>query len=164
MMDLDVISSLVASMSAMKYFPSDPAARLAIVETITDIARDEDEVRWLVKRMRTLYPEWPGEREMRACFCSRFPPRDGINAHSAVFHDQDGIPSEVSERNLIGGRAMLALPAGKLVSSDPELERVVKDLVRANHFSYGERMYGPATSAEIARAPYWLRKLEGYEP
>ena len=67
-MNFNSISSMVAQMGTMKYFPSDPAVRLALVELMGDLTDDEEKVRWLIKRARTIFPEWPGEREIRALF------------------------------------------------------------------------------------------------
>ncbi len=92
MMNLETINNEVAKFGTMKYFPGDAAVRLALVEFMLDIAETEDQVRWLVKRVRTLYAEWPGEHELRAAFCSRYRPKDGINACSSVY--LDGLPSE----------------------------------------------------------------------
>jgi hypothetical protein len=119
-MDFDTINALVGSMGTMKFFPSDPAARLALTELMTEMASTEEQVRWLAKRMRSLYNEWPGEREMRACFCSRFRPADGINAYSSVY--SDGIPSE--RQNADPQR----LPAGKS-TPNPEIETGIRLLV-----------------------------------
>lgn len=123
-MNFDTINLLVASMGSIPFFPGDPAARAAIVETIADMAETEDQVRWLTKRMRQLYSTWPGEVELRACFCSRFRPRDGIEAHSAVF--PDGIPSERTAPPLA-----LPGPRGDVISEDRQIEAAVGDLARA---------------------------------
>jgi hypothetical protein len=92
MMDFETVTAEVSKLGTMRYFPSDPSVKLALVEFMGDIAETEDQVRWLVKRVRTLYAEWPGEHELRAAFCSRFRPKDGINACSSVY--VDGIPTE----------------------------------------------------------------------
>jgi hypothetical protein len=118
-LDFRTVNALVASMGTMKFFPADPDVRLALVEVMGEIAETEEQVRWLVKRMRDMYAEWPGEREMRACFCSRFHPKDGRNVGSTVY--PDGLPSEFPQKHLL----MLLLPAGAVVSADPELDRAV---------------------------------------
>ncbi len=77
-MDFDVVSGLVASLGAMKFFPADPPVRLALVQTMGEMTDDVEAVRWLVKKLRTELAEWPGEHEMRKIFCTRFRPLDGI--------------------------------------------------------------------------------------
>ena len=122
-MKLESIMDLVATMGGMKFFPTEPAVRLALCETIGDMTSSEERVRWLVKRMRTLYAEWPGEREMRACFCSRFRPLDGINLYSSVF--LDGIPSENPPEQTFDLLASGAVPI------DRQLGSMVKRLAEA---------------------------------
>lgn len=92
-LDLETVSRLVGSLALMKFFPAgDDCARAALIEMLGEMCETEDQVRWLVKRVRSLYSEWPGDCELRACYCSRFTPLDGIRVNSAVF--LDGIPSE----------------------------------------------------------------------
>lgn len=38
---------------------------------------------WLRVRVKQAYTEWPSMGEVRAIFCTRFPPADGINAELA---------------------------------------------------------------------------------
>jgi hypothetical protein len=87
MMDFDTVNNLVGSMGTIKFFPSDSAARLGLVETMSDLTEDEDQARWLVKKMRTEYREWPGEHEMRRVFCENFRPRDGIVVQGGAERD-----------------------------------------------------------------------------
>lgn len=77
-MNGDLIFNLVGSLGTMKYFPSDPIVKVALAQLMSDLTDDENAVRWLVKKLRTEYAEWPGEREVRAVFCERFRPKDGI--------------------------------------------------------------------------------------
>lgn len=124
-LNFDTISSLVSSLGVMRFFPSDPEVRLALVGVMGEIAEDEEQVRWLVKRMRIMYAEWPGEHEMRACFCSRFRPKDGYNVASTVY--LDGLPSEFPDKQF----KLLPLPKGALISTDPDIERSVLALAQA---------------------------------
>ena len=140
MMNFDTINGLVASMGGMKFFPSDPAARAAIVETVGDMAENEEQVRWLTKRMRSMYAEWPGEIELRACFCSRFRPRDGINRCSSVF--PDGISSERTAVPLA-----LPGPRGDVILADRQIGAAVSDLARA------KRLPAPAEAMPIKLPP-----------
>jgi len=160
MMHPDVVNELVGSLALMRFFPSDLYARAALVETLGEMCETEDQVRWLVKRVRALYGEWPGEREMRACYCARFKPKDGIDVGSSVF--LDGIPSENPERNReIEGPVLKQLPGGHVASEDPALDVAVALLVNVN--SVARSFTGPATAEEIAAAPEWLKRLEGYD-
>jgi hypothetical protein len=91
-MNVAEVTDIMSELTLLKYFPGDPGARIALVGMVCRMASDETQVRWLVDRMFRLYNEWPGHMELRACFCSKFRPRDGVNAHSEIY--RDGIPSE----------------------------------------------------------------------
>lgn len=90
-MNFERVAELAAELTMLRYFPPDESARLAIVRMIGEMAENEDQVRWLVRRTLDLWNEWPGPLELRAVFCSRFKPKDGKNAYSERF--VNGIPS-----------------------------------------------------------------------
>ena len=92
MLDVRKISKMLGGLALLKYFPSDPEARGELAVMVCEMMTSEEQVDWLVRRMRTLYNEWPGPKEMRAVVCSKFKPADGIDCYSEVY--MDGIPSE----------------------------------------------------------------------
>ncbi len=154
----------------MKFFPSDPYARAALVEMLGEMCESEDQVRWLVKEVRTKYPEWPGVYELRRLFCARFRPQDGI----VVADSSGGVegtytftlgPSQAwpPESKQIGGPQLKALPAGHVASASKALDAGVTLLVDVNGLRRSDAFSAPATAEEIAAAPAWLRRLEGYE-
>jgi hypothetical protein len=128
---------------------------------MVEMCNNEQEVRWLIDRMTSgIYAEWPGPQEMRAVLCQRYKPRDGITAYSSVY--PDGLPPlPDSAMLMIAMPDLKALPPGHTVSVDVKIESAVHIAARTNEVLRG--MGGPATPAEIAAAPHWLRKLEGLE-
>ena len=86
------IMEILTELSVLRYFPaSNESALIALSRLVGQMCHTEEEVRWLVDRMTSgIYADWPGPQEMRACFCSRFKPKDGLNAYSTVY--PDGIP------------------------------------------------------------------------
>ena len=156
------IVELLGRLALLKYFPAgNDAVMEALLILVGDMCRTEAEVEWLVKRMTSgIYAEWPGPQEMRACLCSRYRPKDGINAYSTVY--PDGLPPSKESRLAIGSAPMKALPEGHTMSADAGAEAAVHVLAKTNGLT--NPMGGPATLEEIKSAPYWLRKLEGYEP
>ena len=84
-MEFANIAEIVAKLCLLKFFPNESPARIALMEMIGDMASNEDQVRWLVKSALAIYDEWPGPRELRALFCSRWTPRDGIKAYSQIY-------------------------------------------------------------------------------
>ena len=114
--------------TTLKFFP---AKATAIGRILTEMASSDAEILWLARRLPQLYNEWPGALEMRAVFCSRFRPRDGVEAYSTDqrFADE-GIPSEKAAMALPAS-PMLALPAGRAVSVAETVDVAVCDLARA---------------------------------
>lgn len=114
----------------LRFFPSDPDARIGIAEAIAEMTQDEEHVRWLVRRVSQLHAEWPGILEVRAVFCSKFKPDDGIDVGSAMPQFRDGIPSErTSEPVALPSGNLKRLEAGE-VSAAPSLRETVADLKR----------------------------------
>ena len=135
-MDFETVKSLVASMGTMKFFPSEPDVRLALVETMGELAESEDQVRWLVRKMRAGYAEWPGEMEMRICFTLQFRPKNGI-AYSRCTCGCGAIepfnlaPGQEWPSQLTAPEPRALLSVGAVVSADPDLERSVLALAAA---------------------------------
>ena len=161
-MNVKQIARTLAKLTALKFFPAEPGARRGILEIVCAMASIESQAEWLVNRMLSAYNEWPGPQEMRACFCCRFRPADGVNAYSEKFGGDlaPWPPDPTVPRQQIGGVPVLALPPGT-ASADSGLAQCVQELgevVRRRGV-----LGGPATATEIAAAPKWLRELEGYE-
>lgn len=130
MVNVKNATEIVSELCLMKFFPAERGARTALVRMICEMAESEEQIRWLVTRALTLYDAWPGPKEMRALFCSKFKPLDGINAYSEVFADRDGIPSEkLQEHHQIEGskRKEIAGP----VTTDPEFGAAIQKLAAA---------------------------------
>lgn len=128
--------------AGLKFFPADEGVREVIAEELGAICSNDSELDWLARRMVNLYRDgWPGTEEMRACFCSRYKPRDKREVFTAVF--PGGIPSETgyldevekgaiasAERQQLGeeqkklvSAAMKQLPAPKVSDAEIQAER-----------------------------------------
>ncbi len=96
MLTQETINETVARISLMPFFPSsDPGARAIVAKEIVNMASSDEQVIWLGYRMQQLYPkQWPGIVELRACFCKRFKPADGVEVNSATYFQEDGFPTE----------------------------------------------------------------------
>lgn len=125
MVNVAKVSKMVDELALMRFFPSDESARVALVRMVCEMVRTDEEARWLVSRALQLYSEWPGVHELRACFCNRFNPRDGINAYSTVY--PDGLPPS-PDAKLIEAPQRIALPPGHVATVDKQLDEDVKKL------------------------------------
>lgn len=124
----EAMTKAIDEMAAtLKYFPANatPIARI-----LSEMAATDAQVLWLARRLPQLHNEWPGALEMRAVFCSRFRPRDGVEAYSTDQRFADGIPSEKAAAALPAA-PMKALPAGRAVSVAETVDVAVCDLARA---------------------------------
>jgi len=109
------VLEMLAELAMLRFFPArNSAVLIGLARLVNQMCADESQVRWLVDRMTSgIYAEWPGPQEMRACFCSRFKPKDGLNAYSTVY--PDGIPLRES-------RARIDPPPVRVFLTAPEGE------------------------------------------
>ena len=163
-MNVRQVARTLAKLTALRFFPVEPGARRAVLEIVCHMATDETQVEWLVNRMLSIYDSWPGPREMRACFGRRFRPADEIEVSSSIFgEDLTPWPPDATARpsHQIAAAPIAALPPGNIASADAQMEQGIR--VQADNPKRRSILGGPATATEIARAPAWLRHLEGYD-
>ena len=151
-MNFDNVMRLIGRWAGtMRFFPSEPEARFGIAEALSKMAGNEAELRWLISRLPELYTDWPGLLEVRAVYCTRFKPRDGVEAAlgtgSPAFaalcpEDTDVKALEAAPRSRqITGEVLL-------VSADPELQALIAKVATRYDPLRGVK---PATEDEIAR-------------
>lgn len=115
----------------LKFFPGDAEARIGIAESLIEMASSEEQVRWLVKRLPKLFTEWPAMHEVRAVFCSKFKPADGVEVYSEVY--LEGIPAEKEQRQYISAATPLQIEGScDPVSEDPEMLALVQKVKEAH--------------------------------
>lgn len=76
------IEQAISDMSIVKYFPNDADQRAAVGRLMSRFVSfgRVDQLRWLVETMLDRVGEWAGPVELRAVFCTRYQPADGIEA------------------------------------------------------------------------------------
>ena len=124
------LGEIASDLIQLKYYPSEDAGRLSIIKEIGRMVSHIDQARWLVRRMLSLYNEWPGPMEMRGCFCSRFRPADGIERYSTVYAGENGdfFPPEPGKSKSLPSPQALRLPAGSPETVDPEMAEKFRKL------------------------------------
>lgn len=117
----------------LEHFPLSEMGQAAVAAELRALCTDEDGLLWLTKQLPRLYSRWPGAREVRILYCSRFRPHSGQDMASAVSESYpDGFPPESpAEAKQLEAAPMLALPPGHVVSASPTLDRAVQELAEA---------------------------------
>jgi hypothetical protein len=91
------IIQAVAKLGALTYFPSEPGARQALMELLGRMVSTPEQLDWLVRTLVDRVGTYPGPAEIRAVFCTRFRPKDGVEVWSAL----PGFTAADSERKYI---------------------------------------------------------------
>lgn len=143
-MNPDEVNEIVSELALLAYYPRDPVLHAAIVRMVGAMATNIEQVRWLVRTMTSgSYQKWEGPAELRAVFCMKFKPRDGIESISAIY------PEGMSREQLNPGLQIEAAAPLQItgevgpVSADPEMGATVLTLAEAR------RMPGAALNVSV---------------
>jgi hypothetical protein len=110
-------AAAVSNLALMAFFPGDPDTRVALMNVLMSLVDTKEHLDWLIERALKLYARWPGVAELRALYCSRYPPKDGAEAYSEIY--ESGFPHE-------SPAATYVTPAGAPVSNDATIDAVVR--------------------------------------
>jgi hypothetical protein len=119
----DQITSAVAALGAMSFFPSDAPARKAIMQLIARMVGTKEQLDWLVLTMIDKVGEWKNPKELRGVYCSRFRPADGVEADCAA--TIEFTPHELAEPSLAWHED------NKLLRESPSPDTEVRALVQS---------------------------------
>jgi hypothetical protein len=73
----------MSRLALLKFFPSEPEALAALAEIICKMTADERKAEWLIERALQVFDEWPGPKKLRALYCRRWKPADGVEAYTS---------------------------------------------------------------------------------
>ena len=96
----------------MPMVPAGEFAHVELARELLDMVCDSEDLEWLVREAPRRYATWPGMREIRALYCAKFSPRDGVVVASTVY-ENGIIPGIVDPPHLIADS-----PRGGLISAD----------------------------------------------
>lgn len=80
------IKQAVSKLSVLKFFPSEPEARLAIMELLERMVNTSAELDWLTITLVDQVGTYDGSDQIRAVYCEKFKPKDGILAYLKPGH------------------------------------------------------------------------------
>jgi hypothetical protein len=87
------IAAAVGSLGGVvKFFPTSDSDRKEIMKFVERLVGTKKQLDWLIETVINNCDEWPGAKELRGIFCTRFKPADGIEGDSAIsgFTPDDG--------------------------------------------------------------------------
>ena len=131
MIDVNRATKTLGGLALLKFFPTDDFARAELVSMVCEMASTNEQIEWLVKRARNVWSQWEGPSELRALFCSKYKPADGVECFSALPQFADGIPSERESAPQLPVSARREIASGEPVTASPSIAAVVGDLCAA---------------------------------
>lgn len=142
----ETAAAAVSRLGLMAFFPGDPDIRAALVSVFMEMVDTDEQAAWLAARALQLYSRWPGVAEIRALYCSRWKPKDGVETYSETY--VEGFPSERKEEPQIDA------PRGAPVTRTADLDVEVKKAAAVKQMPTPK----PITHADIERAAAAHRK------
>ena len=102
-LSLEVAVTLVSALRMLPFFPQSEMGETLLAEELLRMCEREEQADWLIRRVFQLWKKWEGPQELRAVYCSKFRPRDGIEVGSQLY--PEGVPSQnaAREREITGG-------------------------------------------------------------
>ena len=147
---IETASSGVAILAALKFFPADDGARIAIGDELRSMCNTGDEMVWVCARALRLFSEWPGVQAIRAVYCSKFFPLDR-DTRAECPEYPDGVPAEV-----VAPAPLLLPPAGakamRRLTAGNDLGSLVRSMPVKNQSVPVSPTHMPITQREIEQA------------
>ncbi len=122
----DQISKAVEFMGSIKFFPKESGAQEGIMRSLSDFVCDQKQLEWLTKTAVNFMPEWGGVTQLRALYCTRWKPLDGLEGG---FCTVPGYTPNDNEGRAIEAPSQMALPAGtpsETTLDDAEKRRITE--------------------------------------
>jgi hypothetical protein len=133
----------VANLSLMKFQSGDEDTRAALSQALEQICSTDEQVDKLTEHMPRVFPEWPGVYELRACACSMFKPKDGVNADSARYPEGIPTPRELKHPELLAippAARRLDLPIQEQIKAARQLAAGNQRSIEAGTFTVDESL------------------------
>lgn len=136
---MDDVQDAIATMSLLKFFPSGDVAVRVLIDLLIRLCSTREQLNWLVETLINRIGEWPGPAQLRALFCTRFPPADGIEGppcELSGFTPADGeqryVELEAKRGVLLDSQKQRLLPGEvETVSGDDKMQSLIGDLAAA---------------------------------
>jgi len=86
----------LSELTQLNFFPADEDGRTAVFLLVNQLVSSVDQVEWLVRRLLALFDKWPGPATVRAVFCTRYRPADGVEGSKWLPAFRGPVPLEAA--------------------------------------------------------------------
>ena len=96
---MNAIIKAVADISTIPFAPTGEIERYSLMDLLGRLCDDDPaHIAWLGEKMAGSYAKWPGQVSIRAVWCTRFPPADGVEGSLGA---DDPVGREIAARTEI---------------------------------------------------------------
>lgn len=151
----------VSELGAIPYFPREAGAHTAIIRALCAFVASPDRLRWLVDTAVNRMAEWKGVAELRALYCTRWRPIDGIAGTVCTIpgYTPGDCEAEFQQRHVTGAQQKF-LPAPDDSEITPEERAQIDALDRKVKLGAAEERARKATGLTVKLpAPKYLENL-----
>lgn len=123
-MKLEIVETVARWKALLRFFPADEASAEIVMEFLADLVSTPEELRWLSDTLVNQVGDWPGAKEVRGLYCSRFSPRDGIEAECSLptVPGREGLPG-ASQREIGASGGQRAAIAARESAAEEKAHR-----------------------------------------
>lgn len=139
----------VRRLSCIPYFPSDEIAREEIARVLFRLVDTTEHLNWLVMAFVDRIKQWHGPGELRAVYCTKFKPKDGVETDSSLagFTADDG-ESDFKKLQPPRSQRMISAGAFELPGLEPEPRRSARGFIKQPPMTLPEREPTPVRTPE----------------
>jgi hypothetical protein len=101
------------SLCKESFWAAEPTGRAVVMELLMKMCNNRQELNWLVDEVVNKIGTWPGPRELRGIYCTRFDPADGVDAWCSLpgYRASDGEQRTIEAHEQIKAGGYLPEPA-----------------------------------------------------
>lgn len=113
----------VDELSGIRYFPrGDATVKAVIIKALCAFVGEPHQLRWLVDTANNHMREWMGIAELRALYCKRFTPADGVAVQGCLIEGFTDDDCETAYRERVSQRKFLPATGDTPVTDEDKKE------------------------------------------
>jgi hypothetical protein len=117
------LEEAVSDLGMLPFFPRESAA--SVMMLLAKLCNNRQQLRWLIDEVVNKIGTWPGPKELRGIFCTKFDPADGVDAWSEIpgYRASDGEARSLEAHEQIKTQAQIG---GYVEPTDVTLKALLK--------------------------------------